>query len=117
MQLRYLENVELYKATKIKQANGVKVNSYTKIDDYKAQCQEITDEAPISIYGATINKMLRLSSPRRLLEKYLKPKINDKKDNISCYFIKYNDVLYKINAVRQNWVDIEYIEEMVNISL
>ena len=117
MQLKYLKNVELQKANKVKQANGFKVNVYTKVDDYKAQIQEITDEASISIYGATINKMLRMSSPRRLLEKYLKPKINDKKDNISLYFIKYNNVLYKINAVRENWIDIEYTEEMIDLSL
>lgn len=117
MQLRYLENVELYKATKVKQPNGVKVNSYTKIDDYKVQKQEITDEASISIYGATINKMYRISSPNRLLEKYLKPKINDRQDNISLYFVKYNDVLYKITAVRENWIDIEYTEEMINGSI
>lgn len=114
MQLRYLENVELYKANKVKQANGVKINVYTKIDDYKVQKQEITDEASISIYGATINKMYRISSPRKVLETYLKPKINDRQDNVSLYFIKYNNVLYKINAVRENWIDIEYIEEMVN---
>lgn len=117
MQLRYLKNVKLYKAIKVKQANGVKVNSYTKIDDYKAQLQEITDEASISIYGATVNKMYRLSSPRKVLEQYLKPKINDNQDNISLYFVEYNNVLYKINAVRENWIDIEYIEEMVNLSL
>ena len=117
MQLRYLKNVELYKAEKVKQPNGVKINVYTKIDDYKAQFQEITDEASISIYGATVNKMYRISSPRLVLEKYLKPKINDKSDNISLYFIKYNNVLYKINAVRQNWIDIEYTEEMINGSI
>ena len=54
--------------------------------------------------------MYRISSPQRLLEKYLKPKINDTSDNISLYFIKYNNGLYKINVVRQNWIDIEYIE-------
>ena len=117
MQLRYLENVELYKAIKIKQPNGVKVNSYTKIGDYKVQKQEITDEASVSIYGATINKMYRISSPRKVLETYLKPKINDRQDNISLYFIKYNNVLYKINAVRENWIDIEYTEEMITVSL
>ena len=109
--------MELYKANKVKQANGVKINVYTKIDDYKVQKQEITDEASISIYGATINKMYRISSPNRLLEKYLKPKINDRQDNISLYFVKYNDVLYKITAVRENWIDIEYTEEMINGSI
>lgn len=117
MQLRYLENVELYKATKVKQPNGVKINVYTKIDDYVVQKQEITDEASISIYGATINKMYRISSPRKVLETYLKPKINDRQDNISLYFIKYNNVLYKINAVRENWIDIEYTEEMITESI
>lgn len=110
MQLRYLENVELDKSTKAKQNNGSYINSYTKVSDYKVVFEEISDEASASIYGATINRMYRISSPQRLLEKYLKPKINDTSDNISLYFIKYNNGLYKINVVRQNWIDIEYIE-------
>lgn len=117
MQLRYLENINLYKATKVKQANGSKINVYNLIGAYKVQFEEITDEASISIYGAMVNRMYRISSPKKLLENYLKPKINDTDDNISLYYIRYNDDLYKINAVKHNWIDIEYTEQIRNLSI
>lgn len=108
--LRYLKNIELYKANKVKQANGSLMLEYNKIKDYKVIFQEIIDEASISIYGATVNKMYRISSPRQELESYLKPKINNKQDNISLYYIKYNNSYYKISTVKENWLDIEYKE-------
>ena len=110
MQLRYLENVVLKKATKTKQNNGTYINVYTKIDDYNVQIEELTDAISASIYGATINKMYRISSPLKALETYLKPKINNSDDNLSLYFIEYNNGLYKITAVRSNWIDIVYSE-------
>lgn len=110
MQLRYLESVVLKKATKTKQNNGTYINTYEVINNYNVRIQEITDEASITIYGATVNKMYRLSSPRQELESYLKTKLNDSSDNISKYYISYNNGLYKISTVRKNWVDIEYNE-------
>lgn len=110
MQLRYLESVVLKKATKVKQNNGSYVNTYEVINNYNVRVEEITDEASITIYGTAVNKMYRLSSPRQELESYLKTKLNDSSDNISKYYISYNNGLYKISTVRKNWVDIEYNE-------
>lgn len=110
MQLRYLENVVLKKATKTKQSNGAFIDTYEIINNYNVRVEEITDEASASIYGSTINKMYRITSPRRELEIYLKTKITDSSDNISKYYIEYNNGLYKISAVRKNWIDIEYNE-------
>ena len=110
MQLRYLESIVLKKATKTKQNNGTYINTYEVINNYNVRVQEITDEASITIYGATVNKMYRISSPRQELESYLKTKLNDSSDNISKYYIGYNNGLYKISTVRKNWVDIEYNE-------
>jgi len=110
MQLRYLESVVLKKATKVKQNNGSYVNTYKVINNYNVRVEEITDEASITIYGATVNKMYRLSSPRQELESYLKTKLTDNSDNISKYYVSYNNGLYKVSVVRKNWVDIEYNE-------
>ena len=110
MQLRYLEEVVLKKATKTKQDNGSYVNTYTEILNYKVQIEELTDAISASIYGATINKMYRISSQLKALETYLKPKINSSDDNLSLYFIEYNNGLYKITSVRNSWIDIVYSE-------
>lgn len=112
MQLRYLEPTILKKATKEKQDNGTRVNIYTDIKSYKIQVEDILDETSVSIYGATINKMYRISTPRHQLEKYLKPKLTNKIDNISYYYISYNNALFSIKAVKNNWLDIEYKENI-----
>ena len=116
MQLRYLESIELDKTTREKQANGSYKNIYTKVSEHKVTLEEITDEASISMYGAVVNKMYRISSPLGNLEEYLKPKVNDNDDNISKYFIKYNLAYYKIVAVRKHWIDIEYKESVTSIA-
>ena len=54
--------------------------------------------------------MYRISSPLRALETYLKPKINSSDNNLSLYFIEYNNGLYKITSVRNSWIDIVYSE-------
>lgn len=107
MQLRYLELVTLKVATKTKQANGTYIDTYTKINDYKVQKQELNDEVSASIYGADIIKMLRLRSPNAELEKYLIPKVNNSQDNISKYYIFIDNTQYKIKAVTSAKVDIE----------
>ena len=110
MQLRYLEKITLKKSTKKKQYNGSYINTYNDIVKYNVQVEELTDATSASIYGATINKMYRISSPLKALETYLKPKINSTDDNVSLYFIEYNNGLYKITAVRSSWIDIVYSE-------
>ena len=110
MLLRYLKLITLKKATKIKNSNGTYTNSYTKIDDYKVQMQDLTDdEISASVYGANIIKMLRISSPLNKLEKYLVPKVNNKADNISQYYIFFDNRCYKIVSVSNNRIDIELV--------
>ena len=110
MLLRYLKLITLNKATKIKNSNGTYTNSYTKIDDYKVQMQDLTDdEISASIYGANITKMLRISSPLNKLEKYLLPKVNNKTDNISQYYIFFDNRTYKIASVSNSRIDIELV--------
>lgn len=110
MLLRYLQPITLKKAEKIKQANGTYTNSYTKLEDYRVQIQNLTDdEVSATIYGANITKMLRLSSPLKKLEEYLLPKVDNQADNISQYYIFYQDRVYKITAVSNDRIDIELV--------
>ena len=98
--------IELKKATKVKQANGTYIDSYTLIDNYYTQKQSLEDEVSATIYGANLSNMLRLKSPGRLLEDYLKEKLNNKDDNVSKYFIFIGNVQYKIVAVNDDYIDI-----------
>ena len=109
IQLRYLEESTLSKATRSIQANGAWVENYVDIDTWLVQRQEITDEASASIYGARINRMLRLSSPRHDLERHLGTLMNASSDNISKYTILYRGARYQIAGVRSGWVDVELI--------
>ncbi|MBR4486116.1 hypothetical protein IKS57_01935 [bacterium] len=110
MLLRYLKEVTLKKATKVKQLNGSYKNIYNDIDTYKVQTQDLTDDVvSATIYGANINKILRLSSPLNKLEQYLLPKVDNKQDNISSYYIEFNNKLYKINSVAIDKIDIELV--------
>lgn len=109
MQLRYLENVILKKATKITQTNGVKMNTYEEIKTYKIQKQDIEDEISATIYGADINEMIRISSIRYELEQYLETKNNNTGDNVSKYYIFYKGFIYKIVSVKEHWIDMRRI--------
>lgn len=110
MLLRYLKPITLKKAEKIKQSNGTYTNIYNKIEDYKVQMQDLTDdEISATLYGANITKMLRLSSPLGELEKYLLPKVDNKSDNISQYYIFIGDRTYKIVSVSKTRIDIELV--------
>ena len=110
MLLRYLKPITLKKASKNKQANGTYTNTYEDIDTYNVQLQNITDdEISATIYGAKISKMLRLSSPLGNLEEYLLPKVDNKEDNISNYYIEYTNRTYKIVAVSEDRIDIELV--------
>ena len=106
-QLRYLVDIELDKETKTKQPNGLKISSYEKVQDYKVQVQELTDQISASIYGADVNRMYRVSSPHNVLENFLKSKVNESSDNVSLYTLLLNGWRYRIVVVRNNWVDIE----------
>ena len=118
MLLRYLKPITLKKAYKEKQANGTYKNSYTDINSYRVQMQSLTDdEVSATIYGANINKMLRLSSPLGNLEEYLLPKVDNKEDNISNYYIDYKTKTYKIVAVSDDRIDIELVNSTSQLSL
>jgi len=110
MLLRYLKPITLKKAEKQKQSNGTYKNTYNDIDVYNVQTQNLTDdEVSATIYGANINKMLRISSPLGNLEEYLLPKVDNKSDNISYYYIFIGTKTYKIVSVAEDRVDIELV--------
>ena len=114
MLIRYLEPVTLKKATKAKQANGTYIDSYTKIAVYNVQKQTLESEVDAQVYGADINKMLRLVSPYNRLEKYLLTKLSNESDNISKYYIFDNDIKYKVVAVTPSKVDISILGSKPN---
>ena len=109
-QLRRLSEATLQKATKVKQTNGTSLTTYSDIGTFRVIAQEITDSVYASIYGANVSKMLRLSSTLDQLEAYLKTKTTDTADNLSLYFILIGNKRFKITAVYNGWIDIEFYE-------
>lgn len=109
MQLRYLKSVSLKKANKEKQSNGVKVSTYSLVDNYRVQFEDLSDEVSASIYGANLYKVKKVKSPRKRLESYLSTKLSNEKDNISKYFLFVDNVTYKINDVSESGVTIERV--------
>lgn len=110
MLLRYLKRIELYKANQVKQSNGTYIDEYALINNYKVQKQDLSaDEIASTIYGADINKMLRIKSVKGDLERYLLPKVSNKSDNISKYYIFDNEIQYRIKAVTESRIDLERI--------
>lgn len=107
MELHKLIDVTLNKSTEIKQANGTKTSTYTEIESYKAWQQSVDDEVNSQIYGANIYKVLKLKTPRKTLETYLKSKVNNTQDNISKYFIFIDDNIYKVNDAKMSGITIE----------
>lgn len=109
MQLRYLQSVSLKKANKVKESNGVYVDTYDLVKDYRVQLEDLSDEISVSIYGANLYKVKKVRSPKKTLEKYLSTKLNNEVDNISKYFLFIDDVIYKINDSQMSGVTIERI--------
>lgn len=107
--VRYLKEANLLKSTNVKQKNGVYIKAYKKLGIYKVQKKTLNDEVSASIYGANINKMLNISTALHDLEEFLKPKVDNKEDNISLYFIELDNVKYKITSVTDNSITIERI--------
>lgn len=105
MQLRYLKSFALYRVTKQKQPNGSYLDTETLIRNYECSINDLTDDISSSIYGATINRMLRISSVRQELEKYLQERLT----TVSDYVVKNNGHKYKCVSVKNNWVDIEIV--------
>ena len=109
MLIRYLKEIELHHADKKKMPTGNHINEYTLIGKYRVQKQTLEDSITATIYGANISKMLRIATPKHDLESFLIPKVDNKKDNISQYYIYDNGVRYKIVVVRDAYIDIERI--------
>lgn len=108
--LRYLEDITLYKSTEEKQPNGAVIKVFEEVARYKVQKRTLDDEVSATMYGANIDRMLDISTPLGDLEMYLKTKVDNKQDNISLYFISFNDSSrYKINSVKDERLIIERV--------
>lgn len=108
--IRYLQTVTLLKSENVKQANGSTVKEFVPIQNYRVQKKTLDDEVNATIYGADINKMWDISSPLQDLEEYLIPKVDNKEDNISLYFILLENSRYKINSVKISGITIERVQ-------
>lgn len=106
-QLTRLQEIELCQLTKSITPDGDTQEVSTKVGEYKVVVQELTDNVSATIYGANINKMLRMSSVNKILEILLKSKLNNTSDNISKYRITYLDNVFKIVDVKSKYFDIE----------
>ena len=104
-QLRYLIKAELDITVRTKQPNGAVIETYSKVGDYIIQPQEIDDQVSASIYGADVNRMMRVSSPRYVLESFLASKMNVSTDNVSLYSLIIKGRRYRVKAVREHWID------------
>lgn len=108
MLLKNLKSITLLTITdREKQANGTFKDIYSEIGSYNITKQELTDQVDANIYGASINNMLRISSPLKNLEELLYSKVNNKEDNISKYKFNLDGIDYKIRAVKMSGIDIE----------
>ena len=105
--VRYLKPATLLKSTKVKQANGATIDTYSDIGEYKIQANTLNDDVSATIYGSNIINMLSVSTALGDLESLLQSKINNKEDNISLYFIKFKNSIYKIKSVSNNSIVIE----------
>jgi hypothetical protein len=102
-----LKTIELYKLEKITLEDGDSQEKEVNIGSYRVIIQEVNDKISAEVYGANINKMLKLSSVNRILEILLKEKLNNSSDNISKYRISYDNSKYKIVDVKSKYIDIE----------
>ena len=108
--IRYLKEVKLLKSTPQKQSNGTYVDVYVEIEKYKVQQNTLNDEVSATIYGSNVVKMLSIGTALGDLESFLQEKVNNKEDNISLYFIKIKNSIYKIRSVTDNSVVIERLQ-------
>lgn len=110
IQLSRLKDVELQKAESLKQDNGAMVSNYTTVASFQCVVEQLSDAVSASIYGADVTRMYRLTSVHNALEQLLASKMNNTSDNISKYFIMYNNIRFKIVSVRENGIDIRAYE-------
>ena len=106
-QLTRLESIELYKIGKEILPDGDSQETEILVGSYKVVIQELNDNVSATLYGADINKILRISSVNKILEILLKEKLNNSSDNISKYRISYGTSKYKVKDVKSKYIDIE----------
>ena len=106
-QLTRLESIDLYKIGKEILPDGDSQETEILLGSYKVVIQELNDNVSATIYGADINKILRISSVNKILEILLKEKLNNTSDNISKYRISYGSSEYKVKDVKSRYIDIE----------
>ena len=120
IQLRFLKKSTLYVANTTVAENGYGVVTYTKIGDYLVQTQNIaeynmlTRKSEVETHynqdtGATLGMRLRAQSPRFMLENYLRTKMNETADNITNYILEVEGKKYRVNSVKDKWIDIELV--------
>ena len=106
-QLTRLESIDLYKIGKEILPDGDSQETEILVGSYKVVIQELNDNVSATLYGADINKILRISSVNKILEILLKEKLNNSSDNISKYRISYDTSKYKVKDVKSKYIDIE----------
>ena len=115
IQLHHLEPCTLCSRDKARQPNGSILETITDIADYQIQVQELYDEVSASIYGADLNKTVRVCSPHNELEGYLMDKVNFSEDNVTNYAIKKGGFVYEILSVKKHWIDMRVMCETSKI--
>lgn len=112
IQLRYLEPCWLCLREKTRQDNGAVTETFEMIKRYLIQVQDLYDEVSASIYGADLNKTMRITSPKNVLESFLMDKINFTTDNVTNYAIRKGNFIYEILSVKRHWIDIRILCEI-----
>lgn len=112
-QLIRLKEAELYKISSTQTSNGDYIKSQTLVKKYQVIVQSLTDNISATIYGANINKMVRISSVNKELENFLFTKWNNTSDNISKYEIKFEDNFYKIESLTSKYIDCQRQSDVI----
>lgn len=108
MKLTRLENIELCKIINNTLPDGERTETY-ETTPYQAIIEYLyKDEIAVTMYGADVDKTLRICTIKNQLEKLLLTKVNNKSDNISKYLINYNDKKYAILKVTPRYIDIRW---------
>lgn len=108
--IRYLIKAELLKSEDNKQPNGVVLKTFNTIGEYKVVKKNLNDQVNATIYGSNVDKMLSISTPLGNLEKFLMPKVSNKEDNISNYYIVIDNTKYKITSVQDKNIVIDRVQ-------
>lgn len=108
MKLVRLEDITLYKLEKTTLPDGERTETLDEGTPYQALVQYLDDEVAVATYGADVDKVHRIATLHNDLEKFLIPKVRNKKDNVSNYIIKYNENLYNILKVTPRYIDIKW---------